>query len=549
VVCGVLAAGCTRVSESGPGAAASGVQPQSGNAFTIAHTLRIGDNQNISTLNPHLGTAASLSNIAQLEAAWLLRSNGRNQPVPELATEVPAEANGGISKDGLTITWHLRRGVKWSDGAPFDADDLVFSTRAVLNKANNEVGRNGFDLITKIDEPDKYTVVYHLRKKYAAFWPTFFSTGGANPSLLPKHVLGALPNINDAPFNSLPIGIGPFRVTKWVRDDRVELEANPYYWRGKPKLAHIVYRFLPDRNTLLTQMQTGEIDLWPYAGTGFVDRVKAIPTAAVVQFPGFFYGHLDFNMQHAVFRDLAVRQALRLAIDRPTILAKVNHGAGVVSETPMTPVSPVFTAFPVIPFDLTRANALLDGAGWKRGADGIRLKGGKRLALVMAAQSGNPDGDELIEQIRGTWSRLGVDLQLRRYQPSLFFALQEQGGIIYSGKFDVTFFYWQLDPTGDLSNLLACDQIPPDGQNVDRYCDPKLDAAVKTVLATYDVPKRRAAVANVVRILIANVPQVVLYIRDDIHAYNRDLHGWHPNAIAPFDDLMDVDIGSVNPSP
>ena len=131
--------------------------------------------------------------------AWLVKWDENNNPYPELATEVPTKANGGVSKDGLTITYHLRKGVKWSDGAPFDADDVVFTTKVILNPATNEVGRLGWDQITKIDEPDKYTVVYHMKKPYSPFVTTFFSTAGANPCILPKHLLDKLPNINNAP--------------------------------------------------------------------------------------------------------------------------------------------------------------------------------------------------------------------------------------------------------------------------------------------------------------------------------------------------------------
>jgi len=542
LACGLFSAGCSRVEPPSPAGPATGGAVEATNSFTVAHTLRIGDNQDITTLNTHLGTAISLSNISQLTAAWLLKSDIHNNPVPELATVVPTQANGGISKDGLTITWHLRRGVRWSDGMPFDADDVVFSTNAVLNKANNEVGRDGFDLITKIDEPDKFTVVYHLRKKYASFWPTFFATGGANPSILPKHILGNLPNINNAPFNALPIGIGPFRITKWIRDDRVEMEANPYYFRGLPKLQHIVYHFLPDRNTILTQLQTGEIDLWPYVGVGYADRVKTIPTSAVQEFPGFLYGHLDFNMQHPVFHDLAVRAALRFAVDRVTINQKVNHGAGIASSTPITPVSPEYSPVALEPFDIDRANALLDGAGWKRGADGVRVKNGQRLSLILAAAAGNADADALIDEVRRTWAQIGVGLEVRHYAPALFFALAEEGGIIYGGKFDVVFFFWGLDPTGDLSNFFACADIPPNGQNDDRYCNPQLDAALQAVRETYDPVARRAKVATVVRLVDEQIPQIVMSVRDDIHAYNHDLKNFHPNAIAPFDQMMDVDI-------
>ncbi|MBD5655312.1 MAG: peptide ABC transporter substrate-binding protein, partial [Candidatus Eremiobacteraeota bacterium] len=102
--------------------------------------------------------------------AWLIKTDaGGNATVPELATVVPSLTNGGISKDGKTITWHLRHGVKWSDGAPFDADDVVFTTKQVLNPANNVVSLDGWDLITKIEETDKYTVVYRLKKPYSSF--------------------------------------------------------------------------------------------------------------------------------------------------------------------------------------------------------------------------------------------------------------------------------------------------------------------------------------------------------------------------------------------
>src|ERR1700685_175252 len=158
----LLLAGCTKTGGEGTSTAGSRQAGTSKNAYTIPHTLRIGDTQDFDSLNPHLATAITLGNLSQLTMAYLVRYGRANRPVPDLATIVPTQENGGVSKDGLTITWHLRRGVKWSDGAPFDGDDVVFSTNVVNNPANNEVGRDGWDLISKMDEPDKYTVIYHL---------------------------------------------------------------------------------------------------------------------------------------------------------------------------------------------------------------------------------------------------------------------------------------------------------------------------------------------------------------------------------------------------
>ncbi|GAC1417917.1 MAG: peptide ABC transporter substrate-binding protein [Candidatus Velthaea sp.] len=509
---------------------------------TIPHTLRIGDNQDFTSLNPHLATAASLGNIAQMTMAYLVRYGSDNRPVPELATEVPTKKNGLVSKDGLTITWRLRKGVRWSDGRPFDGDDVVFSTNAVNNPANNEVGRDGWDLITKMDQPDKYTVVFHLKKPYSSFLPGFFGSAGANPCLLPKHLLGKLPNINNAEYNSKPVGIGPFRVVNWVRGDRVEMERNPYYWRGQPKLQKVVYKIIPDRNTLFTQIQTGEIDLWPLAGIGYFDRLKTVPGVTTTHSPGYFYQHVDFNNSRPIFKDKAVREALRYAMDRKTIRDKINHGLGALQEGAITPVSPLYAALPENPFDLAKANALLDAAGWVRGTDGVRSKAGRRLSLVFANQSGTPDLDQQIELIRSTWQQIGVAIDVRHYAPALYFAPYQQGGILYTGKFDAILFSWQMTPDGDLSNIYECTQFPPNGQNDLRYCNPKTDALLRKFKTAYDEDEKKPLAAAIQKQVNEDVPEVIMFVREDIFSYNSDLRNWHPNNSTPFDDMLAVDI-------
>jgi peptide/nickel transport system substrate-binding protein len=536
----LLLAGCTKTVGTGT----PGTSPARGHRHAAAHELIIGDTQDISGLNPHLVTALSLGNIAQLTMAYLVRYGADSRPVPELATVVPTQANGGIGKDGLTITWHLRKGVKWADGAPFDADDVVFSTNAVNNPKNNEVGRDGWDLITKVDEPDKYTVVYHLRKPYSAFLPTFFGSAGANPCLLPKHILGNLPNINDAPYNSKPVGIGPYRVTEWVRSDHVTMEANPYYWRGQPKIKKIVYKFIPDRNTALTQLETGEIDLWPYVTSAYYDRVKALRGIAVNRMPGYLYVHVDMNTTHAALRDPVVRAAMRLATDRRTIQQKLNHGTGIVQESQITPSSPLYRPIALVPFNLPEANRLLDAAGWKRGPDGVRAKNGVRLALTVASGTGSPDVDQRIELLRANWQQIGITLSVQHYSQALFFGPFEQGGILFNGKWDVTTYAWQQTPDGDLRATNGCKQIPPNGENVTRLCDAQLEAILAREAAAYDEAPRAAAITDGVQRISVLVPYYVLYIQDNIHAYTSALTDWKPNATTPFDDLMNADTGA-----
>ncbi len=540
-----LLAGCTKVAGGTvqtTTATASSTRVAARHPATIPHTLRIGDIVDITSLNPHLAAEISLSFMSTLTMAYLVRYGRDNRPIPELATLVPSKKNHLISSDGRTITWHLRRGVKWSDGVPFDADDLVFSTAVVNNSRNNEVGRDGFDLITKVDEPDKFTVIYHLRKPYSGFLPTFFGSAGANPCILPKHLLGSLANINTADYNTKPVGIGPFRYVRWLRGERVEMEANPYYWRGTPKLKKIVYEFIPDRNTLLTQIQTGEIDLWPLVGLGFFERVRALPNVTTIHHPGYVYTHLDFNGARALFRDKAVREALRYALDRRTIRDKIQHGLGLLGEGPITPVSPLYTELPRIPFSLGKARALLDADGWKRGPDGIRVKNAQRLAFNFATLSGQPDVDQEIELMRSTWARIGAQINVVHYPATLYFGLYQQGGIVYAGKFDMAMFAWQVTPDGDLSPTTGCRQMPPNGQNVLHYCNPKTETLLNAAKAAYDETERGPILAAIQRQLIADVPDIVLWVREDIYAYNSDLTGWKPNSTTPFDDMLNVDI-------
>jgi len=511
-------------------------------AYTVPHVLRYATAEDISGLNPHLNSQLTIAFMSSLTMAWLVKSGPHNEPVPELVTVVPTKANGGVSPDGRTITYHLRRGVKWSDGAPFDGDDVVFSIKTIQNPATNELSRDGWDLIDRIGEPDPFTVVLHLKKPYSTFPYTFFSSMGANPCVLPKHLLAALPTINDAPYNALPVGIGPFRYVAWHRGDAVEMEANPYYFRGLPKLQRITFKIVPDRNTVLTQMQAHELDLWLPVSANYYDRVKAIPGDEVLREPSFAYDHLDFNLSHPVLADPAVRQALRYALDRESIRLKVRHGLGVLSDNIFGPTHPDYHPIPVIPYDLAKAKAILDRAGWKPGPDGIRVKNGLRLELVVAVPSGIPDTDAIVELIRATWSQAGVALDVRHYPSNLYFALAAEHGIIFSGLFDVAIYAFTLDGGGDVSNIFACASVPPAGENVARFCDPAADRAMDNFKAEYDPAKQKPYDYIVTDRIAELVPTIVLGIRDSIFAYNSDLKNFHPNAVAAFDDMMQVDI-------
>ncbi len=536
--CGVAVAlcGCTKTgSMAGAGAR--------GNAWTEPHVLRFSDASDVNTLNPFFGQILDVGYLSSMTMAWLIKWDEHNQPYPELATQVPTQDNGGVSRDGLTITYHLRKGVRWSDGARFDADDVVFSTRLVLNPATNVISRQGWDQIAGIDEPDKYTVVYHLKRPYSPFIETFFSSAGANPCVVPKHLLARYPNINNVPYNSLPIGIGPFKYLRWDRAQDVILVANPLYWRGSPKLKKVIYQIIPDRNTLLSQLQAHETDMWVQVAAAYVSRLQGLPGFSILRQPSYLFGHLDFNTQRPTLRDAVVREALRLAVDRRTLRDKIGHGVGILSEVTTPPTAPyAVKSIPLMPFDIARANALLDQDGWVRGPDGIRAKNGVRLSFDFATSTGSPDTDQRIELIRSWWKQIGAEISVRHYPPALMFAPLSQGGIVYSNKWDVIIFSWVNDAIGDYTPIYDCGAFPPNGQNDIRWCNPRAEAAMKALYGHYQQVQRNGDVLIVQREFVHDVPSVVTSISENIYADNSDLKNFHPGALTPFDNMMDVDI-------
>jgi peptide/nickel transport system substrate-binding protein len=158
--------------------------------------------------------------------------------VPDVATAVPTLRNGGIAPDGRTLTYHLRHGVRWQDGAPLTSADVAFTARAIANPRNTIGSRNPFDRIASVDAPDPYTVRVHLIRADAAVRGLFL-TPDANAGILPAHLLARFASLDHVAFNELPIGSGPHRVARWERGSSVRFMSNPTYFGGAPKLAAI----------------------------------------------------------------------------------------------------------------------------------------------------------------------------------------------------------------------------------------------------------------------------------------------------------------------
>jgi peptide/nickel transport system substrate-binding protein len=509
------------------------------------HWLRIATGQgDPNSLNIHFDTSAMTGYVSELTGAFLARYDKDGNPVPDLATVIPTQANGGISADGKSITWHLRHGVKWSDGAPFTGDDVVFSVNAIMNPKNNEEqGTAGWDMIAKMEQPDPYTVIFRLKQPYGSYLPLFFGTAANEPNILPKHILGNLPDINTAPFNAKPIGTGPFRVVAWKRGDSIELEANPYYWKGKPKLDHITYKLLPSMETLASQMQTGEVDIWPLMSPSYTVRMKAFGNLDVEVKPNFRTTNLDFQMQgRPMVGDVRVREAIRYALDRKHMIDTILHGYGFLHDGVVIPLGPLKENEPGLPFSDAKANALLTQAGWLPGADGIRTKGGQRLTLQLVYPVGTQELDQTVELIRAQLRAAGIEIETKRYAPNIFRALPSQGGILYNGKWDLAVYPRTLEAVSDVYGLYSCQTRPPHGLNANRYCNPKVDDLLRATEASYDKATRIKRFDEVQAQINTDIPTIILYVWKGGYAWNKAVSGFDPPILTPFDDMMNVDV-------
>lgn len=507
------------------------------------HTLSFNyDEDDVTTLNPYLATAAPIQPLSELTSAEFVRFDASGKPIPELITAIPTKANGGISADGRTITWHLRRGVKWSDGAPFNADDVTYTFRVVMDRDNDIADRSAWVRLASVTASGPYTVVFHFKKPYALFIADYF-TPLNQTCVLPKHVLGPGTKINEAPFNGLPVGIGPFRYTRFNRGQDVELEANPYYWRGPAKLARIDYKMITDENTDFTELQTGELDLWALINGALAQRVRTLPGKAFSTTPGGVVSGVYFNVQRPSVSDPRVRRALRLATDQRAIVDKIALGNGLPQRSVIAASNPDYLDLPPIPYDPKAAGALLESAGWRRGADGMRRKNGVPLTVDLAIPGGYAPSANTANLLHDDWNAIGVNATIHVWSDTEFFAPSSAGGVLQGGRFDAALFSnGRASLYADFTSYYTCGSFPPNGFNTDRYCNPKVDALNVRYQQSFDPAERKRLAAEMQRLIDADAPGVVLYQRIFVSAFDNRLHGYRQSTFSSWGDPLQLDI-------
>jgi peptide/nickel transport system substrate-binding protein len=500
---------------------------------TIPGTLRYAT-AGIDSLNPLTQETNAEVVLDMFIYGWFFYVDDKGNFVPDLAVVVPTYKNGGISADGRTLTYHLRRGVRWQDGAPFTARDVVFTVHALMNPRNDVYSRAGWADIASMETPNDFTVRFHLKRPYApAIATVFCAYQPSGEPVLPAHLLARYPDLNHVPFNSKPVGTGPFKVTEWVRGDRIVLDANPLYWRGPPKLKRVIAKIIPNDSTILIQFQAHDLDAIFGAPEAQYPQLIKLHDAKVTLAPTSLFGELQINTKHPPLDDVRIRTAINYAINKPQLIARVTHEVDAPADSDIPSSSWAHDShLRPIGYDPTAARMLLEKAGWVPGPDGIRIKDGKRLSLNFAGLTGAATlgADALF--IQQMLRAVGIDAVIKNYSSELMFELV--GGVLSGGHYDIAVIDngFGIDP--DDSQTFMCDQMPPAGANYDFWCDPTFDAAEREALAHYDQPTRKRYYAVTQRELVEQLPMVFLYDDRQIFVTSPRLHGLAPTPAVIF---------------
>jgi peptide/nickel transport system substrate-binding protein len=497
-------------------------------AWTRPDTLRVGAYEEPDSLNPAVTTMSFSGDVFQLLFDGLIRYDDRGRPIPDLASVIPSQQNGGISRDGKTVVYHLAPNARWHDGVPLTADDVVFTYHVLMNPANNVATRVGYDKIARIEALGPNTLRVTLKEPYA---PAVYLFRDLNPgAILPKHLLDRYADVNRVPFNAAPVGSGPYVLRGWRHGSEMLFDANPSYFKGPPKIPHVVFKFIRDQNTLLSQLRTHEIDMIYGVQPYLIDQIRSIPDVRVSQVSTTHWEHLAFNVRHPPLDDRNVRIALCYGMDERTIFDKIYRGLGTPGPTDQNPDYGWYDRrLRYYPHDVKEAGRLLEASGWRLGPDGYRYKHGQRLETTISTVAGVKNREAIEVLLQSEWREIGMALEVRNYPAQTLFAPAGAGGLLYGGKTDVSIFTWvNSTPDPDDETYISPDRISPIGQNVTFFASRRIGDDQQAALRIYDPAKRRPYYYDIQRIILDNVPEYTFNWLPEITAANVDLQGLRP---------------------
>ncbi|MCM8745133.1 peptide ABC transporter substrate-binding protein [Thermomicrobium sp. CFH 73360] len=504
-------------------------------------------------LNPHLAQGTKDFDASRIVMEPLADVNDAGELVPILAEEIPSVENGGVAKDAKSVTWKLKRNVKWSDGTPFTSKDVKFTYEYVINEATTATTMGNYQVIESIETPDDYTVVIKFKNPNPAWMNVFVGPYGM---ILPEHVLRDYvgEKARNAPFNLNPIGTGAYKVKEFRPGDVVVYEINENYREpDKPYFAQVEMKGGGDATTAARAvLQTGEVDYaWNLqveatvldqlekAGVGVVEVIEGVNVERILINMTDPRKEVDgerskLGVPHPWQSDLRVRRAYALACQRDVIANTLYGRAGKATSNILVAPERFVSKNTSWKFDLNEAAKLLDEAGWTKGPDGVRQKDGVRMEIVYQT-SINPVRQKTQEIIKNAFEQLGIKVELKSIEASVFFSSDPGNPDTYAHFYtDIEMFTNGPSSTYPLDYMISWygkeDNIAQKannwaGNNIERWQNEEYDKLFEQAQTELDPKKQEELFIKMNDLVVNNVVIIPLVHRNGVSGRKKNLTG------------------------
>ncbi len=510
-------AGCNNQADSATQEAPGGQgfeKPAYGDTFVDALT------GNISGLIPNVLSDSASFDVGSLIYNGLVTRDGNLNIVGELAE------SWQYSKNCLDLTFKLRKDVRWHDGKPFTAADVVFTYETMVNPKTPTAYREDFTAVDTIRAPDPYTIRIHYRRPYAKALQSW------GIWILPKHVLERYVRegrLRDAPQNRAnPVGTGPYRFSEWRAGEKVVLVENPDYFEGRPYLSRIVYRIIPSQATIFLELKAKGIDSAGLTALQYKLQTEYPAFRKAYhkyRYPANAYTYLGFNLKDPRFADRRVRQAFAYAINKKEIIDGVLLGLGREATGPYKPGSWAYNPHvATYPFNMDKARALLAAAGWNRGPDGMLVdRHGRPFAFELMTNQGNEERKKVAEIVQASLKELGIRVDIRIIEWASF--LKEY---LKKRRFEAIILGWGIGLDPDQYDIWHSSKNGPDELNQISYANPEVDALLEAGRTSCVQQERKKHYDRLQEILAEDQPIVFLYFRDALPVVASRVQGIVP---------------------
>lgn len=426
-----------------------------------------------------------------------------------------------ISDDGLVFTFHLRKGVKWHDGRPFTADDVLYTYQVTVDPKTPTAYAGDFLKVKKAEVIDPYTFRVTYDKPFA---PALTSWGAA---ILPKHLLEGK-DITQSCLSRHPIGTGPYLFKEWVTGQKIVLISNPDYFEGRPYIDGYIMRIIPDTATMFLELRAKGVDqmnLTPLQFTRQTENNLFRNNFNKYRYLSFSYTYLGYNLENPLFTDKRVRQAISHAINKEEIIQGVMLGLGKIATGPYKPGTWAYNPnVKKYSYDPDKAKILLADVGWKdTDGDGILDKDGTPFTFEIITNQGNEVRAKCAEIIQRRLADIGIKVKIRIIEWAAFI-----NEFINKRRFDTTILGWTVTLDPDLYDVWHSSKTKPGELNFISYKNEEVDNLLEKGRTTFDRTERKRCYDRIQEIFAEEQPYTFLYVPDALPIINARFKGIEP---------------------